>query len=360
MSQPSPGLEHHAQYWSACLLGSLPSAWQVALSGRPPMRIEDQTLDAQVQLMLAMRDRLNRPPVGSGTPAEARARMRRDAVAMAGPALPVGRVEDLTVPGADGPLKARHYAPDLPGGPHPLLVFYHGGGFVLGDLDTHDAPCRLLCRHGGMHVLSIDYRLAPEHPFPAGLNDALAALRWAQAHASELGADPTRVGVAGDSAGGNLAAVVTQLASRDGGPAPAMQLLIYPSTDRLTRRPSQDLFGSGFFLSPEERGWYDRHYLAGTGIDAHDPRVSPLRAPDVSGLPPALVVTAGMDLLRDEGEAYARALEAAGNQVVLTRVNGLVHGFINMIGFNAASRKALVAIAREAKAMLSAQSAAAH
>jgi acetyl esterase len=358
MSDVTPRFEHHAQYWSACLLGALPRDWQLALSGRPPLTVDDQTLDAQIQLMIAMRDRLNRPPVGSGEPEEARARMRRDCLAMAGPTLPVGRVEDLTLPGAEGPIRARHYAPDLPGGPHPLLVFFHGGGFVLGDLDTHDAPCRLLCRHGGMHVLSIDYRRAPEHPFPAGLNDAVAALRWAQAHAGELGADPERVAVGGDSAGGNLAAVVSQLAARDGGAAPVMQLLIYPSTDRVTQRPSRSLFGEGFFLSPSEHDWYDRHYLEGTGTAPDDPLVSPLLATDLTGLPPALVVTAGMDLLRDEGEAYAQALEAAGNRVRHVRVNGLVHGFINMIGFNAASREALVAIARDTKAMLSARPAA--
>ena len=143
---------------------------------------------------------------------------------------PVAAVADLTLDTAV-PLRARHYAPAEAGGPRPLLVFYHGGGFVFGDLDTHDTVCRLLCRSSGAHVLAIDYRLAPEHPFPAAVEDARAALAWAHAHAADLGADPARVGVGGDSAGGNLSAVAAQLAARDGGPAPALQLLIYPATD---------------------------------------------------------------------------------------------------------------------------------
>ena len=229
--------------------------------------------------------------------------------------MPVASVRDLEIDGGDAsvPLRARHYAPPEPGGPHPLLVFYHGGGFLYGDLDTHDGACRILCRHAGAHVLAVDYRLAPEHRFPAAVDDAYAALRWAFANAARLGADPDRIGVGGDSAGGNLAAVTSQLAARDGGPAPALQLLIYPATDMTTRHRSRELFREGFLLTDPEMDWYTDNYLGTARTDAGDPRVSPLLAEDLSGLAPAFIVTAAFDPLRDEGEAYARALQAGGH-----------------------------------------------
>ena len=224
----------------------------------------------------------------------------------------------------------------------PLLVFFHGGGFVIGDLDTHDEPCRMLCRHAGVQVLSVDYRLAPEHPFPSAVRDALAAFRWAVAHASELGADAERVAVGGDSAGGNLSAVTAQLASRDGGPAPALQLLIYPDVDLTeARATSGRLFAEGFYLTENDRRWCTRHYFAGTERDASDPLASPALAQDLSGLAQAIVITAGFDPLRDEGEAYAEALRKAGTRVVLDRAPDLIHGFINMTTVPAARDAAL-------------------
>ena len=230
------------------------------------------------------------------------------------------------------------------GRPAPLVVYYHGGGHVIGDLDTHDQPCRLLSREIPALVLAIDYRLAPEHQFPAAVEDALAAFRWAAAEAVRLGADPSRIAVAGDSAGGNLAAVVCQLSLAGGGPTPAFQALVYPVTDYSAERPSYALFGEGFFLTREEMHWYRRNYFAAPE-DRADPRASPIRAADLAGLPPAHVVTAGFDPLRDEGEEYARRLEEAGVPTTLRREPDLVHGFINAAGLGGRAREAAEGIA---------------
>jgi acetyl esterase len=196
----------------------------------------------------------------------------------------------------------------------------------------------------------VDYRLAPEHPFPAALDDTLAALRWAQAHAAELGADPARVAVGGDSAGGNLAAVASQLTVRDR--PPFAQLLIYPATDSETERPSQKLFSEGYFLSQGDRDAFARYYLEGTGVTGDDPRVSPLLAPDLSGLAPALVVTAGFDILRDEAEAYRDALAAAGTPARLTCLSAHGHGFLHMTGVSPGARAAMVRVAEDWRSLL--------
>ncbi|MGH2884628.1 MAG: alpha/beta hydrolase, partial [Solirubrobacteraceae bacterium] len=214
------------EQWGAHVLGALPPRLQVRLSGKPPVRIDGDTLAPEAQLLLAVLDRRREPPLESLPPAEARQARGRLTAAYAGRPVPVRNVEDVAIDGAI-PLRARHYEPPESGGPHPLLVYYyHGGGFTYGDLDSHDGVCRVLCRHAGAHVLAVDYRLAPEHPFPAAVDDARAALRWAFENAARLGADSRRIGVGGDSAGGNLAAVVSQFAVRGGGAAPALQLLI--------------------------------------------------------------------------------------------------------------------------------------
>jgi acetyl esterase len=345
--------------WAALGLGALPPGLQVRLSGMPPVQIDGDTLAPEVQLMLALLARRREPPLETLSPAAAReARRQLTAVYGGKPAL-VGAVEDLEIDGAaateiDGHaatrLRVRHYAPPETGGPHPLLVYYHGGGFLYGDLDTHDRVCRVLCRHSGARLLAVDYRLAPEHPFPAGVDDALAAFRWACANAPRLGADPGRIGVAGDSAGGNLAAVVSQLAARDGGPAPVLQLLIYPAVDFTTRRRSRELFREGFLLTDPEMDWFEDNYLGPARTHARDPRASPLLAEDLSGLAPAFVVTAAFDPLRDEGEAYAKALEQAGTPVMLRRFPGFIHGFING-GVSRPAREALIEIAGATRAM---------
>jgi acetyl esterase len=346
---PREQLEHQL----ARALAALPPRVQVRMSGKPAVRIDGDTLAPEVQLTLALRERRNEPPLEAVTPAEARLARRRLAAIATGRPAAVGAVRDLEID-ADVPLRARHYAPEERGGPQPLLVFFHGGGFVFGDLDTHDGVCRLLCRHAGAHVLAIDYRLAPEHPFPAAVEDARAALAWAFANAAELGADERRVGVGGDSAGGTLAAVVSQLAAHDGGPAPVLQLLIYPATHHGGVGRSRELFGEGFLLTNAAIDWFDAHYLGTAGAQGSDPRASPLLADDLSGLAPAFVVTAAFDPLRDEGEAYAEALRAAGTPATLRRFPGFIHAFIGAAGVSRACHDAVVEIAGATRAMFGA------
>jgi acetyl esterase len=346
------------QQWGALALDALPPRVQVRLSGKPPVRIDGDTLAPEVQLGLAVLARRREPALETLTPAQARETRRRLTAVYAGRPVAVGAVEDLELSLGAVRLGARHYAPHELGGPHPLLVYYHGGGFTYGDLDTHDGTCRLLCRHAGAHVLAIDYRLGPEHPFPAAVEDARAALTWACANADSLGADPTRVGVGGDSAGGNLAAVVAQLAARDGGPAggraPIIQLLIYPATDFTRRRRSRELFGEGFLLTNDEMDWFETNYLGEARTHAADPRASPLLAEDLSGLAPAFVVTAAFDPLRDEGEEYAQALRAAGTPVALRRFPGFIHAFVAAAGVSRAAREAVIEIAGVTRGMFAA------
>jgi acetyl esterase len=231
-------------------------------------------------------------------------------------------------------------------------VNFHGGGWVSGDLRHAEWWCSSIAARARVVVISVDYRLAPEHPFPAAVEDARTAFRWAVEHASDLGADPARVGVAGDSAGGNLAAVVSQLAAHDGGRAPAAQALIYPATDFTSRRRSRQLFGDGFLLTTTEMDWFEANYFGARRDRMTDPRASPLLAADLSGLAPALVVTAAFDPLRDEGEDYASALRAAGTPVVLRRFPGFIHAFIGAIGVSRTCREAVIEIAGATRAML--------
>jgi acetyl esterase len=320
------------------LLLRAPAGFQLRLSGKPQIRLDGQDLDPGIQLALRTLELRGLPtmvgaPHSNPEPADVRTRVRREASVSSLIKTEVHGVSELEIDGAAGPLRARHYRPPDLSAPEkpPLLVFFHGGGFVIGDPDTHDEPCRMLCRHAGIQVLSVGYRLAPEHPFPAAVGDALASFRWAVAHARELGADADRVAVGGDSAGGNLSAVTAQLAARDGGPSPVLQLLVYPAVDLTdARAPSGRLFAEGFYLTENDRQWSAQHYFAGNERDATDPRASPALAGDLSGLAPAIVITAGFDPLRDEGEAYAEALRKAGTRVVLDRAPELIHGFINM------------------------------
>lgn len=330
-----------AQYRMARIMDALPDTLATRMGGGP--RIADgQVLDPHLGLVLALNERI-RPDRDDASVDQQRAAIRASASVAAGPPIEVGTVRDLTVDGAEGPLKARHYAPPSGGANLPLLVFYHGGGWVVGDLDTHDQPCRLLARYADVHVLSIDYRLAPEHPYPAPVDDSIAAYAWAVQHAAELGADSTRIAVGGDSAGGNLAAVVAQAARDAGLQLPVAQLLIYPGTDASRDRPSKSLFGEGFFLTRKQMDWYWDTYAQGGSRT--DPRLSPLCADSLVGLPPAIVTTAAFDPLRDEGEAYAEALRAAGVPVVVRRAPGLVHGYFNMTGIHRASLQESLAVA---------------
>jgi len=321
-----------------------------------PVILDGLTLDPELQFLLKLREQRGLPPITELPLLEMRERMRQESVLAAGEPEPVGSVSDFAVEGPGGDMAARlyvpeSYVPESMDGLGPLLIFFHGGGFVFGDLESHDGVCRVLCRHAGVRVLAIDYRLAPENKFPAAVEDARAALRWAFAHAGELGADPARVAVGGDSAGGHLSAVVAQLVARDGGPAPALQVLLYPPVNRPGSYPSKELFADGFFLTRTEIDFFESAYAGEVPDDPADARRHPMVG-DLTALAPALVVTAGFDPLRDEGEAYAAALSAAGTPVELGRYPSLIHGFANMIGFSRASREALVEIAEWVGAVL--------
>jgi acetyl esterase len=314
---------------AARAIGALPPGAKRRIAGQP-IRLDGLGLDLDTQVLLKLYERNPRETLTTRTPAEAREDLRDAVRVVAGAQIPLASVRETTVAGADGPLRARLYVPDTAeaANPGPLVVYYHGGGWVAGDLDTHDQPCRLLARTSGARVLSVDYRLAPEHPFPIPVQDALAAFRDASARAAEYGADPARIAVAGDSAGGHLAAVTCQQATRDGGPVPAFQLLIYPVTDCVNVAQSRLTFAEGFILTKPNMDWYELQFFGPDG-DRRDPRASPLLADELRGGPPALVVTAGFDPLRDEGEAYARRLREAGVRTLLRRHDGYVHGFMH-------------------------------
>jgi acetyl esterase len=317
---------------------------QRRLFGRPPT-IDGQTMASDTHALIKIAELVESDSFLSGMGiAEARAHARLEArVTGAQPPIPMARVEGLEIPGQGGPIPARLYVPgNLPAGaPMPLTIYFHGGGWVIGDLDTHDGVCRFLAAAAGTAVLAIDYRLAPEHPFPAAVEDAWAAFNWALANAAALGADPSRIAVAGDSAGANLAAVTCLLTRAGGGAMPAMQLLIYPPTDAAADLPSRRLFAEGCLLTKADMEAFEECYLP-PGSDRADPRASILLAPDLSGLPPAYVATAGFDPLRDEGEAYALRMRGAGVQVALRRHPGLAHSFANHTAISRTARAAML------------------
>jgi acetyl esterase/lipase len=318
---------------------ALPDSVQKLFAGRP-VEIDGQRLAPEMQLLLRLFALAPTPELDTLAPAEARIDLARRAKGVAGPTLPVARVEPLEIPSPGGPIRARLYAPEQRVAP-PLLVYFHGGGWVRGDLDTHDNVCRFLAREADLNVLSVDYRLAPEDPFPAAVEDALASFRFAVDNAGDLGADADATpAVGGDSAGANLAAVTAQLAAAEGGPEPDFSLLIYPATDFSRKRRSYELFAEGFLLPERETDWYRDHYLPEEAA-ALDPRASPLLAEDLSGQPPTYVVTAGFDVLRDEGEEYAKRLRTAGVPVALRRHPGLMHGFANMAAIGGAPLAAM-------------------
>ena len=346
-----PTLRQRLEFRAARLLFSLPAALQLRLSRRPPVVVEGAVLHPQMQLLIALRDLWRGAPIAALTPEVARRNFRNDTATIAGRPIAVGAVTDIAIDGGDGALAARHYAPAA-SGPRPLLVYYHGGGFVLGDLDGHDSLCRRICRDADMHVLSVDYRLAPEHRFPAAVDDAVAAFRWACANAATLGALPDLVAVGGDSAGGNLAAVVSQKAVTDGGPKPCAQVLLYPALDRTVARRSLELFREGFLIGRDDIDWYHLQYTGST-VARPDPAQNPLCAKDFSGLAPALIVTAGFDPLCDEGEAYADALRQAGVPVMLKRFDGLLHGFASMATISPACDAAVADIIAAMRKLIS-------
>ena len=285
-------------------------------------------LHPQAQAFVDTLNALERTPISALTPELARQGLQGLLPPLD---VPIGAVQDFEVPGGDGqPVRARAYTPcDAHAGPLPLVLFLHGGGWVTGDLDTHDATCRELANASGCKVVALDYRLAPEHKFPAGLLDCHAALRWLVDNAKELQIDAARIVVSGDSAGGNLAASLALLARDRGGPAIAFQLLVYPVTHHAFDSPSYVEYGEGFLLSAEGMRWNWNHYLSDPAA-GQDPLASPLLAPDLRGLPPALVITAECDPLCHESEAYARRLADAGVPVECRRYDGMLHAFFTL------------------------------
>lgn len=282
-------------------------------------------LDPQAQVILDLINASDFADIAEMTPEEVRAQMR--AMTAINVPAPVHRVEDLTIPGPGGDIPVRLYGPDL-AEPQPVLIWYHGGGWVIGDLETHDALCRDLANAIGCLVLSVDYRLAPEHRFPAAVDDACAALEWIAAHAGEFGGDPARLAVGGDSAGGQLAAV-SAIAARDRRIDLVFQLLVYPAVEYEFERPSMIDNAKGYLLTTEDMRWFYGHYL-NQPSEGDDWRVTVTRAESLAGLPPAFVATAEFDPLRDQGVAYADALAAAGNTVTATTYEGMFHGFFSM------------------------------
>jgi acetyl esterase len=316
-------------------LARLPPAVLRKMLGAPVV-VDGQELALEEQLAIRLLDLSGASTVETMTVPEARAQIRSDAAAFAGRELAMERVDEVTL--ADS-IPGRLYVPPRVDTPGPLLVYFHGGGFVVGDLDTHDNSCRFLARQAAVRVLAVDYRLAPEHTFPAAADDAVDAFRWVREHSSELEADRQRIAVGGDSAGGNLAAGVAQAIR--GSVGPAFQLLFYPWLDLSAKRESYRLFGQGFYLTESQVDWYRAHYLA-SEHDALDPRCSPALTGDLSGVAPAYIATAGFDPLRDEGEEYATRLRAAGVRVALRRHADLIHAFFNAIGIGRVGREALL------------------
>lgn len=321
---------------------ALPRPALRAFAGRPVV-VDGNTLDLEAQAVLRMLELTREPAFGSGPLAGARSHTVASSRIVGG-SQPIGSVRPVDA----GGVPARLYVPRS--GSEALLVYIHGGGWVVGDLDSHDAVCRVLAEKAGVRVLSLDYRLAPEHPFPAAYDDCMAAYRWVVANAAELGADPARLAVGGDSAGGNLSAAVALQAAEEGLPL-AFQLLIYPATDPKAGTPSHGLFREGFFLTGDFMDVATAAY-APTPEKLADPRYAVIDAHVPAGLAPAYVCTAGFDPLRDEGEAYAEKLMAAGVEVEYECFTGQIHGFANWTGIGRSGPAAVARLAAVLKAGL--------
>jgi acetyl esterase len=298
-------------------------------------------LDPQAQQIIDLVKQAKAPEYWQLTPDQAREQFRLRVEKLKARE-PIHRSEDRRIqgPGSHIPIRIYHPRDPKPGEELPVLMWYHGGGFVIGDLETHDSVCRLLANQADCLVVAVDYRLAPECKFPAAVEDGEAALKWVALHAAEFGGDAQRIAVGGDSAGGNLATVVAMLARNAGYPKLAFQLLIYPTAAPEPETPSHKAFAQGYLLTRNNIVWFYKHYLR-TPRDVHDFRFAPLAADDLSNLPPAFILVAGYDPLRDEGVEYAKRLIEAGNRVRLSNYEGLIHGFYLMGGAVDAAKRAV-------------------
>jgi acetyl esterase len=292
------------------------------------IRMGSRTMDPKAQIVGEFVKSIRVPGFFPPLP-ELRQQLRVMVSLMDEPAPSLPRIEDIRIPGPAGEIPARLYSSTVEKRPQPTVAYFHGGGWVQGDLETHHGLCARLARHAGALVVAVDYRLAPEHKFPAAVDDCLAAYRWLRTKGRDLGADTTKVAVAGDSAGGNLSAVVSQLAASSGVPVPTCQVLIYPAVDFSLDTESHRELADGHVIPRDRILWYMEQYLKGEA-DKADLRASPLRAPSLKGQPPAMIVTAGFDPLRDEGRAYGDRLREAGVDVVHREYTGQIHAFVSL------------------------------
>ncbi len=317
----------------------MPISWVNILAG-PPVTLDGRTLDGRSQWFLQLLARSGHPPMHKMSVADARADIDAFLPLLSGRPAPVGEIIDRTIEGPVGRLRVRLYRPaGAVARLLPAILYFHGGGWVIGSLEAYDLVCRYLCARTGCAVVAVDYRLAPEHKFPAAIDDAVAAFRWLSADAVGLGIDPARVIVAGDSAGATIATVLARLVRDDGRP-PCLQWLFYPATDLGLDSGSYDSCGERFMIGRADVEWVRSHYLNSLD-EVADPRVSPLRADDLAGVAPALIYTAGFDPLRDEGKAYADKLTAAGVKTIYREFDSLIHGFIGMRGAIQAAARAM-------------------
>lgn len=288
------------------------------------------TLHPQIAKAIEAMQRAGMKPIEALTPEAARQQMEETAKSRKAEPLPVARVEERTIPGPASPIRVRLYWPEA-AGTLPAIAYYHGGGHVIGSLDTHDLIARNLCHGAAALVVSVDYRMGPEHRFPAAVDDSVAALQWLHANAADLGADPNRLGVHGDSAGANLAAVVALMARDAGGPRLRLQSLVYPVADYTLSTPSYEKYAEGYgLLTRGAMVWFRQHYLR-SPADAEDWRASPIKAASHAGVAPAVIVTAECDVLHDDGERYAEALRRAGVAVDYRDYAGMIHAFFGMV-----------------------------